>query len=162
MNVVKSKFGENNARGPKFVFGDNYADKYRKSGVKRKAFGGQSKVMGHYDRDFGFGVPTTFAKAKAFGFIYNTHNFQCLMKQLFGELKNHISSGGDVVIPVPTNKDLKRAPTKYKKGDEQFVFHNLGTGNSLLQIDELILVQEFIEDLKALSSQSINCKQAYM
>eukprot|EP01083_Nonionella_stella_P095446 267987_1 len=161
MNKVQQLFSQNPQRGPKFLFGDNYADKYRSQGAQRQAFGGQSKVMGHHDRTFGFGIPTTFGQAQRLGFTFNSNTFQTLVKGLFDQLVQHIQNGGDVVVPYPTDKDLKRAPKKYFKDNERFVFHNLGTGGGSLTIDELMMIQNGIERLKEKATRTIECDTAY-
>eukprot|EP01083_Nonionella_stella_P285960 973306_1 len=161
MNKVQQLFSQNPQRGPKFLFGDNYADKYRSQGAQRQAFGGQSKVMGHHDRTFGFGIPTTFGQAQRLGFTFNSNTFQTLVKGLFDQLVQHIQNGGDVVVPYPTDKDLKRAPKKYFKDNERFVFHNLGTGGGSLTIDELMMIQNGIERLKEKATRTIECDEAY-
>eukprot|EP01084_Bolivina_argentea_P234912 395443_1 len=130
---IKTAWGNNYNKAPKILFGDNYADKHRPMHIKyRSKSAGQSKVIGKYDRQYGFGIATTFDNAKQYGFTFSDKNFKIMIQNEFKKLKKHLLCSGDVIIPYPTNKDLKEKPQKYFKDgnytSNQLIFHNLGTG----------------------------------
>eukprot|EP01084_Bolivina_argentea_P312337 540738_1 len=161
MQNINNIFGMNTNKGPKMLFGDDYNEKFRSKHKNRQRFGGQSLVMGHWDRSYGFGIPTSFNNSKSMGFIHNDHNFKNLMKKLFKELKIHLVNGGDVIIPYPTEKDVTQRKHKYfKSGNgwfsnsgKQIIHHNIGTGISSLSFNQLEIIQQHIDELKPLSSE---------
>eukprot|EP01084_Bolivina_argentea_P312336 540736_1 len=126
MQNVDHKFGMNMDNGPKMLFGDDCKEQFKINSSKRQWFGGQSSVMGYWDRKYGFGIPTSFDNSRSVGFVYNDHNFRMLMKQLFKELQIHLLNGGDVIIPYPSKKDLNQRSNKYFKTGGQIIYHNLG------------------------------------
>eukprot|EP01084_Bolivina_argentea_P315289 546199_1 len=147
---IENRWSNTPEKGPKLVFGDNIVDKKRSEGVKRKQFANQCLTVGHVDRTFGFGIPTTFKNAESVGFIYNEHNYRNELKFEFDILKQHLLNGGDVIIPYPSADDIRKKPHKYKQNGKgkQIIHHNIGTGNSKLAFKYLYAIEEHINSLK--------------
>ena len=90
MKNISSAWSHDIKHGPLILFGDNYSDKKRPKHLSRKKYAGQSKIMGKYDRSFGFGIPTTFDDAKERGFNFSDKNFKKLIHNEFKKLHKHL------------------------------------------------------------------------
>eukprot|EP00483_Globobulimina_turgida_P004710 UN04719 len=81
---------------PKLLFGDHFHEKYRLSDMKRKRFGGQSCVLGHYDKKYGYGITTGF-KLDIYSVGFDKWT-ELILKE-FDILKHNLLKKGDIIIP---------------------------------------------------------------
>jgi len=150
----------NTSSWPVYVFGDNDIDVNRGNGVEREMIGGIANVCGDFDRTICYGITTTFYKQKPKPVL---SEFKKIMDKQFDILWNkYIKNGHDIIVPSPNKKDLHDHPLSYHifpaKGDpKQVVFHNIGTGLAMLEIEYIVYIQKKFDDLIKLSNkQSIN------
>ena len=143
---------------PQMLFGDHFEDNYRLTGKKRK-FGtsGQAKIVGPYDKTFGFGISTGFRLSiEQIGFDKWTE----LIVKEFNLLQEHVKRGGDVIIPIPSYGELKQNSNLYfhNRTRKQIINHTLGTGNSMLPFSCRLFIQQQIDILK-LYAKEVNTVQ---
>ncbi|MCP4114204.1 MAG: hypothetical protein GY737_02170, partial [Desulfobacteraceae bacterium] len=136
----------------KMLFGDNNQDYFRKNYQSRQHFGGQAKIIGHYDRKYAFGIVTTFFKSQSSTTIVKSDpphidKFKILMDKQFKKLTNFLSQGYDIVIPTPSKKQIKNTNKFYYKG-QQVIYHNLDTGIAKLPFIYLMYIQQKIDQLE--------------
>ena len=132
------------------LFGDNDQDKGRSSKHARQHFGGQAGVIGKYDRNIGYGIVTTFFKARK---PPKPEGFAKLIDEQFEPLKKYIVSEYDIVIPYPSKQDVKKRYQMYYGDDsqgnnKQIIFHNLGTGIAMLSFESIYYIQRKIMELQ--------------
>jgi len=135
-------------KAPRVLFGDNDVDKTRGARVAREGYGGQAKVLGQHDRTFAYGISTTFYQ----GAIPSLREFQALMDEQFQPILEHLSQGGDVIVPSPTGNEILENVNKYcatdSKGRKYLKFkHNLGTGIANLRDPYLKYIQQRLDEL---------------
>eukprot|EP01084_Bolivina_argentea_P065805 119966_1 len=67
----------------------------------------------------------------------------------FAKLQTHLMNGNDVVIPSPTDIDLRKTKCRYfaNNNGKQMIFHNIGTTDSFLSFHHLLFIQQCIDDL---------------
>ena len=161
MQNLKSIWIKDPTHSPKILFGDHYSNKSRSKGASRMniTYKGQALIVGPYDQEFGFGIPTSFYYAKQNGFIDNSDNFEKMVQTEFNTLNQHLLNGNDIIIPYPTETDLNRTPERYHIKSTQIIYHNLGTGGAKLPMKYLTIIQSEIDKLKANASKSQIVKQ---
>ena len=120
------------------AFGDNDTDNTRSFIYQRRRhFGGQARIVGHYDDRFAVGIVTIHFESKP-----SAREMKRIWDQQFGLLEQHMIEGYDVVFPVPSQADLAKNKHIYcdNKG-KQIIYHNLGTGIANLSREYLLYIQ---------------------
>ena len=144
---------------PKLLFADHFNDKYRWNAVQRRFVKeGQSKVLGDYDKTFGFGICTKF---KLNIYDIGFEKWAELMDTEFGILAHHLQCGGDVVIPIPSFKELKENRNLYfdQKTSMKVINHTLGTGIARLPFHFRKYIQSLINMLCEIAdnTETVEC-----
>lgn len=129
--------------GVVFLFGDNYADKYRDASrnIQRGGTGGQAEAVLGRDRENAVGITTTFFNR--INEFRDFSRFKDLMDREFEPLKNFVRRGGEVRFPISQNGILNvvdGSPKEYLK-------HNLGTGLGDVDLRFLAYIQVKIDEL---------------
>eukprot|EP01084_Bolivina_argentea_P122701 217430_1 len=127
-----------------FVFGDNDIDKMRDNNSERQHFGGQTAIIGKYDRKFGYGITTTFINGKIPPSLIDFMDI--VSKELHG-LKAFLLNGRDVIIPSPNENDLQNHDYYFDDNHKQIIFHNIGTGIAQLSSAHIQYIQHQINEL---------------
>jgi len=135
------------------LFGDNDVDNNRGLGIQRLHKGGQAKVIGEYDRDFGYGICTTWLR----GTLPTLSVFKTIMDCQFEPLKAHLAQGRDVIVPAPSKQDLRHSPVKYAN-----IRHNLGTGIADLDDEYLLYIQTKLNCLGRYAAETKNISHPKM
>ena len=181
--ITQSQCGGDFDRAPRFLFGDNDEDFLRdKYTTKRNHNGGQARVMGEFDDSNAYGLMTTFYMdkypEKAWIDVQNTVQsqsgidrtlnnmfFQSIMNNQFIEVRNHLLSGRDIIVPCPSLKDIKQHPEKYLETTDSGqqvlkIAHNLGTGLARLPPSHLAHIQSKLGELEKFASKTLKLKDA--
>eukprot|EP01084_Bolivina_argentea_P207525 354058_1 len=134
------------------LFGDNDMDRQRSNKRNRTHFGGQARILGKYDRRFGYGIITTFMKQTP-----NLERFKSVIDALFVPLQNHLSCGYDVVYTYPSERDLRTHRNRYYFHGKQIIYHNIGTGIAFLSltIHHIEYIQFKLKELEKFASDKI-------
>ena len=84
------------------------------------------------------------------------------MDKQFKPLFEHIADGKDIIVPSPTNEELRENPIKYFDYEPNFnlkhykkklnVRHNLRTVIDSLPMDYLLIIQQKLDDLGKFAS----------
>jgi len=143
------------------LFGDNNVDYERLNGP-RIHFGGMASICGPFDRDVCFGVITTHYPA-----LTDDQNrdgaFQLGVNQSLQHAVNMtIKAGFDLVVPEPSEEDLKK-PKYFDPGQppRQVIFHNLGTGIANCSNFDLYYIQKQLDDIGFNSSRIVHTHDYY-
>ena len=153
---ITNYYASNLNKCPKILFGDNDIDRNRDDETLRVHNGGQAAILGKYDRTIGYGITTTY-----YGDDMPTlHGFRMLMNEQFDGLKQCLLNGRDVIIPLPSNKDISRhGNDKFHKYNKQIIYHKIGIGIAKLPFSYIEYIQNKIDQLTkyAFSTQIVKC-----
>eukprot|EP01084_Bolivina_argentea_P122697 217421_1 len=141
MECINDRFDE--YKSGVFIFSDNDVDKMRDNNIERQHFGHQADIIGKYDRQFGYGITTTFINDKTASLIM----FMNIVSKEFHEIKAFLLNGRDVIIPSPNENDLQNHDYYFDDNHKQIIFHNIGTGIAQLSSAHIQYIQHQINEL---------------